>query len=423
MYRKILSLCAAAAAWLLAGAAAAETLTLACGSVGQDVEQCRAGAEAWGKKTGHTVKVVPAPADASEQLTLYQQQLAAGSTDIDIYRVDVVWPGLLAGHLVDLTPLVPQEELALHFPAMVENNRVGGKLVALPWYTDAGLLYYRKDLLEKHGQKPPTTWQELATVARAVQEAERKAGNDKLVGFVFQAKASESLTCNALEWVDSFGGGTVVDGAGQVTINNPQAVEALKTAASWVDGIAPKGVLNYDEEGARGVFQSGNAVFMRNWPYAWALANDEKSPIKGKVGVMALPKGGAGGKSTGTLGGWGLAVSKYSKNPKLAVELVRYLTGPEEQKRRALAIASNPTIMSLYKDAEVLKANPFFGSLNDTFMSAVARPAKVTGSQYTRVSSDFRNAVHQVLSGKQPADKALAELQRKLERASRKGKW
>lgn len=423
MYRKLLSLCAAAAAWLLAGPAAAETLTLACGSVGQDVEQCQAGAEAWAKRTGHTVKVVPAPADASEQLTLYQQQLAAGSSDIDIYRIDVVWPGLLAGHLVDLAPSVPQEELAPHFPAMVENNRVGGRLVALPWYTDAGLLYYRRDLLEKHGQKPPTTWQELATVARTIQEAERKAGNDKLTGFVFQAKASESLTCNALEWVDSFGGGTVVDAAGQVTINNPQAVEALKAAASWVGDIAPKGVLNYDEEGARGVFQSGNAVFMRNWPYAWALANDEKSPIKGRVGVVALPRGGAGGKSTGTLGGWGLAVSKYSRHPGLAVELVRYLTGPEEQKRRALAIASNPTIMSLYKDGDILKANPFFGSLYDTFTSAVARPAKVTGSYYTRVSSDFRNAVHQVLSGKQKADKALADLQRRLERTSRKGKW
>ncbi|WP_257461664.1 ABC transporter substrate-binding protein [Archangium lipolyticum] len=403
--------------------AAAETIAIACGTVGQEFELCKSGAEAWAKKTGNEVKLVSGSTDASEQLTVFQQQLSAGATDLDVLRIDIVWPGILGAHLIDLKPHIPNDVVQQHFPAIVQNNTVEGRLVAMPWFTDAGVLYYRKDLLEKHGQKPPTTWQELATVAKTVQDAERKAGNAKMVGFVFEAKAAETLTCNALEWIDSFGGGTIVGEDGKVTIDNPKAVEALKTAASWIDTISPRGVLNYEEEGARGVFQSGNAVFMRNWPYAWALANAPDSPIKGKVGVVALPKGGADGKSTGTLGGWQLAVSKYSKHPALAADLVKYLTSAEEQKRRAILGAFNPTIVSLYKDKEVLAANPFFGTLLDTFTNAVARPAKVTGSKYSRVSADFRNAVHSVLSGSGKPDAKLKDLSKKLGRMNKEGKW
>ena len=165
-----------------------------------------------------------------------------------------------------------------------------------------------------------------------------------MLGFVFQAKAYEGLTCNALEWIDSFGGGQIVAEDGSITINNEQAAAALELAASWIGDIAPEGVLNYAEEESRGVFQSGNAVFMRNWPYAWALGNAPDSPIAGKIGVTQLPKGGEDGKHTGVLGGWQLAVSKYSQNAELAVDLVRHLTSPEEQKRRAIKGSYNPTI-------------------------------------------------------------------------------
>jgi trehalose/maltose transport system substrate-binding protein len=404
-------------------ASAAETVAISCGTVGKEFELCKQGSEAWAKKTGNEVKLVSGPTDASEQLTVFQQQLSAGSSDIDVFRVDIIWPGILGAHFIDLKPYISDDVVQQHFPAIVKNNTVDGKLVAMPWFTDAGVLYYRSDLLQKHGQKAPTTWEELAATAKLVQDAERKAGNDKMVGFVFEAKAAETLTCNALEWVDSFGGGSIVSDDGSVNIDNPKAALALKTAASWVGTISPQGVLNYEEEGARGVFQSGNAVFMRNWPYAWALANTADSPINGKVGVVALPKGGADGKSTGTLGGWNLSVSKYSKHPEIAADLVKYLTSAEEQKRRAINGAFNPTIVSLYKDAEVLKANPFFGTLLDTFTNAVARPAKVTGTKYSRVSADFRNTVHSVLSGSGKSEPKVKELQKKLEKMTKDGKW
>jgi len=403
--------------------AAAATVSIACGSVGIEFDLCRSGAEAWAKRTGNEVRVVSTPKESNEILALYQQLLSAKSGDIDVLRIDVVWPGLLAQHLVDLRTAVPKEVVDQHFAPIVQANTVGGRLVALPWFTDAGLLYYRKDLLEKYGRKVPATWQELTEAARSIQEAERKAGNGKMWGFVFQGRAYEGLTCNALEWVDSFGGGTIVDPSGKVTIDNPKAAEAIRLAASWVKTISPPGVLNYAEEEARGAFQSGSAVFMRNWPYAWALSQAEDSPVKGRVGVAPLPGGGAGGKHTGTLGGWQLAVNRYSKNVAAAVDLAVHLTGPAEQKRAAITASLNPTIPALYKDPEVLKAAPFIGELYDTFTNAVARPSRVTADRYNQVSSEFWNAVHDALSGRATPEASLKALDGKLRRLSRDGKW
>jgi len=417
---------ATAVAAILGGtlaSAQAATISISCGAVGLELELCQEGANAWAEASGNQVNVISTPNSATERLALYQQILAAGSADIDVYQIDVIWPGILANHFIDLSEHVDQEQIDQHFPAIVENNTVGGALVAIPWFTDAGILYYRTDLLEKYGKQPPVTWQELAEIAKEIQDGERGEGNDKMSGFVFQAKAYEGLTCDALEWVDSFGGGTVVADDGSITINNDKAIQALDFAATWIGAIAPEGVLNYSEEESRGVFQSGNAVFMRNWPYAWALGNAEDSAIKGKIGVSALPKGGADGKHTGVLGGWQLAVSKYSANAELAADLVKHLTSYDEQKRRAIKGAYNPTIAALYEDEEVLAATPFFGNLYDTFTNAVARPSRVTGAKYNQVSSEFYNAAHEVLSGKTDAASSLEALEGRLDRLSRGGRW
>ena len=402
---------------------AAAEISISCGAVGLELELCQEGTKAWSEASGHSVEVISTPNSATERLALYQQILAANSADIDVYQIDVIWPGILANHFIDLGQYIDEETRSQHFPAIVDNNTVDGRFVAMPWFTDAGILYYRSDLLEKYGKQPPATWQELTATAKEIQEAERAAGNDKMWGFVFQAKAYEGLTCDALEWIDSFGGGGIVAADGKITINNDKAAAALDLAASWIGDIAPEGVLNYAEEEARGVFQSGNAVFMRNWPYAWSLGQAEDSSVKGKIAVSALPKGGEGGKNTGVLGGWQLAVSKYSENPEIAADLVKFLAGYEEQKRRAIKGSYNPTIAALYQDKEVLAATPFFGSLYDTFVSAVARPSKVTGTKYNQVSSEFFNAAHDVLSGKAKGAPRLKALERKLDRLSRGGRW
>ncbi|HBM29344.1 ABC transporter substrate-binding protein [Halomonas sp. CnH100-B] len=402
------------------GSAQAAELTISCGAVGAELTLCQEGVRAWEEKTGHSVDVVSTPNSSTERLSLYQQILSANSSDIDVMQIDVVWPGLLANHLLDLREVLGEDAAAGHFDTIVTNNTIDDRLVAMPWFTDAGVLYYREDLLEKHGHEVPTTWQELTEIARDIQNAEREAGNDRMQGFVFQGRAYEGLTVNALEWVASFGGGTVVDNEGEVTINNERAAQALDLAASWIGDISPEGVLNYTEEEARGVFQGGNAVFMRNWPYAWSLAQSDDSDVRGKVGVVQLPAGGEEGQSAAGLGGWNLAVSRYSEHPDIAADLVAYLTGEEEQKRRAIQASYNPTIDSLYQDQEVLDAVPFFGTLYDTFTNAVARPSAPTGDAYGRVSNAFFSTSHDVLSGTKDGAQAVADLEGELLRLKRR---
>ena len=398
-----------------APAQAGVTLSFACDSTGKGYDICKAGADAWAARTGNTVHIIQVPNETGDRLALYQQQLAAGSADVDIFMIDVVWPGLIGAHLLDLSSLVPAKEVAMHFPAIVQNNTFNGKLVGIPWYTDAGVLYSRSDLLAKYGfQGPPRTWDELAAMAKKIQDGER-AANPLFQGFVFQGKNYEGLTCVALEWLTSSGGGTILDPSGKITVNNPHTVAMLKAVQGWVGTIAPDAVTTYAEEEARNVWQAGNAAFMRNWPYAYALGQAEGSVIKGKITVSALPAG-ASGHGASTLGGWQLAVNARTKHAKEAVELVRYLTGPDEQKRRAIQGSFSPTIASLYKDPEILAAVPFFGSLYDVFVNAVARPATVTKAKYNQASSAFANAVYSVLTKKQTPEQAVDALAAQLAR-------
>jgi trehalose/maltose transport system substrate-binding protein len=399
----------------------AVTIAISCGAVGRELEICREGAMDWAARTGNTVKLVSTPNSSSERLALYQQLLAAGAPDLDVLQVDVVWPGILAGHLVDLSA----DAAAVRgefFPQLVANNLVGSRLVALPWFVDVGLLYYRSDLLARHGFAVPRTWPELTDTATRIQRAERAAGASRLWGFVWQGRSYEGLTCNALEWLASQGGGTIVDAAGRVTVNNPAAAEAITLAASWVRRISPQGVLNYTEEESRGVFQSGGAVFMRNWPYAWNLLQGPDSPVRGKVGITALPAA-ADGSPAAVLGGWQLAVSRYSRHRAAAASLVLHLVGREEQKRRALAGGYHPTLPALYRDAELLAASPLFGALRDALDGAVARPAAAVGSDYNRLSYAFANAVHAVLAGGSDAETSLRAVERQLQRLRRRGNW
>jgi trehalose/maltose transport system substrate-binding protein len=417
---RLLASLSLAAGLLASASASAVEVSISCSALGKEYEICKQGVDAWAKKTGNTVKIVSTPNSATERLALYQQLLAAGAGDIDVFQIDVVWTGILGDHLQDLTAKA-QGTIGQHLPAMVDTSRVNGKLMAMPWFADAGLLYYRQDLLQKYNRQVPQTWADLTETARIIQEGERKAGRNDFWGYVWQGRAYEGLTTNALEWVASHNGGTIVDEKGEITVENPKAAEALKAAAGWVGTVTPEGVLNYTEEESRGVFQAGNAAFMRNWPYAWALAQGADSTIKDKVGIAPLPKGGGDGRNAGTLGGQLLAVSKYSKNADAATDLVMYLTGQEEQKRRAIEGSFNPTIVALYGDADITKASPFIGNLRDVFTNAVARPATATGKNYNKVSTEFFNTVHQVLSKRAEPAQALNRLDRDLKRIKRSG--
>jgi trehalose/maltose transport system substrate-binding protein len=368
------------------------------------------------EQTGITAEVVNGPESATDRLALYLQFFGAGSGDIDVMQIDVIWPGILAEHLIDLSPYVENPDA--YFSAIMENNTVDGALVGIPWFTDAGLLYYRSDLLEKYGYDgPPETWAELEEMAATIQEGERGEGLSDFWGYVWQGAAYEGLTCDALEWQYSWGGGRIVEPDGTVTINNPDAAAAFDMAASWVGNISPPGVTSYREEDARNVWQTGNAAFMRNWPYAYSLGNEEESVIAGNFGVVPLPMGeGEEARHADTLGGWQMAVSAYSDDQEAAAQWAACMAGRDAQKIRATEGSYLPTIGDLYEDEDVLAANSFFGQLYDVFAGgAVARPSTVTGEYYNEVSTIYFTEVHEVLTGGQTGEEAVAEIESQLQ--------
>lgn len=395
-------------------AAQAADLAIVSGDTGNGLAFLRSQLDKFEAATGNKVTIVPMPSSTTDQFGQYKLWLAAGNADIDVYQTDVIWAPQLADQFLDLTDAA-KDIVKDHFPSIIESQTANGKLVAIPAFTDAPALFYRKDLLEKYGEKVPTTWAELSATAQKIQDGERAAGNADMQGFVFQGNAYEGLTCDALEWVKSYGGGQIIEADGSISINNPQAAAALENAKSWIGTIAPAGVLSYQEEESRGVWQLGNSVFMRNWPYAYGLGNGDDSAVKGKFDVAPLPKGeGPDARSAATLGGWNVAVSKYSKHPDEAIKLALYLGSMEVQKERAINQTNLPTIEALYDDADVLKAAPFMANWKAIFQNAVPRPSAPAKVKYNEVSSLFWSAVHETLSGNGTAAENLELLEAKL---------
>jgi trehalose/maltose transport system substrate-binding protein len=394
-----------------AGPALAAELAIVSGDTGNGLALLRSMLDEYEKTSSDKVTIVPMPSSTTDQFGQYKLWLAAQNSDIDVYQTDVIWAPQLANQLVDLTDSM-KDIAGNYYPSIIESQTVNGKLVALPLFTDAPALYYRKDLLEKYGAKVPTTWKEMADTAKMIMDKEREAGNKDIWGFVFQGNAYEGLTCDALEWVKSNGGGQIVEPDGTISINNPQAAAAIEMVKGWVGTISPPGVLAYQEEESRGVWQTGNAVFMRNWPYAYGLGESADSAVKGKFDVTTLPKGeGDAGRSAATLGGWNLAVSKYSKNPDAAIKLIRFLSSPEMQKRRAIEATNLPTLTATYDDAEVAAKAPIIPRWKEVFQNAVPRPSAPTKVKYNEVSSQFWTAVHKSLSGDGSAADNLANLE------------
>lgn len=361
--------------------------------------------------TGAQATLVQGAESATDRLQFYLQTFAAQAGDIDAAQIDVIWPGILAAHAVDLSDSMPEGDF---FEAIVENNTAGDTLVGIPMFTDAGILYSRTDLLEQYGfDGPPATWDELEEQAQTIMEGET-ADSPAFTGFVWQGNAYEGLTCNALEWQYSQDGGQIIDPDGTVTVNNENAVAAMERAAAWVAGISPEAVTGYMEEDARAVWQGGDSAFMRNWPYAYATGQEEGSVIQDLFTVGPLP-GGTEGQSAATLGGWQAFVSVYSENQEIASELARYLTSAPIQKSRAIERANLPTIGSLYSDQDVLAAQPYYEDMFDVFAGgAVPRPSTASADLYNEVSIAYFTAVSQILGGGDAAS-LFEDLQEELE--------
>lgn len=343
---------------------------------------------------------------------LLTQKLKNRSPDIDVFFMDVIWPPefAAAGWALPLDELFALEEREEFLASSILANSYRGGVYGMPLFVDSGILYFRKDLLEKYGFEPPRTWQEMVEEAEAIVTGEEVAG-ESIAGFSGQFKQYEGLVCDMMEYILSNGGDIMNPETGTAAIAEEPALEAVRFVRDRIIGrAAPRGVLTYQEPESLALFIQGRAVFHRNWPYAWEVSNNPaRSRIAGKVGIARLPHF-PGGKSHSTLGGWQLGISVYSKNKDAALRFVRFMSSPRMQKFLAIRAGLAPTRRALYEDPEIIGAHPQFEQMGDVFLTAYPRPRTPL---YPAVSNVLQRYFSRAISD------ADIDLREEAERASR----
>lgn len=361
------------------------------------------------------VKLRLAPADTGQYFEKLRTGFQAGEAGVDVISGDVIWPAQFAasGWISDLSDRFGGDLREAHLPAAINSNTHSGAVYGVPWFTDAGMLYYRKDLLEKSGfSEAPETWDELAEQAEKVM---RDSGTK--YGFVFQGAEYEGGVVNGLEFIWNSGGDVLAPGnLDKVTVDAPKAVEGLKTARGTVTGgVAPEAVPSYKEYESYSDFLDGDAVFMRNWPNVYARAADPRlSKIEQhQIGVAPLPVSRAGEKAYSGLGGWNLMVNAASHEKlEAAWTFIRYLSAPEQQKERAIKGGYLPTLKDCYEDHEILSRVPVITLGREAIRNVRARPATPF---YQDMSLAMAERFHASLSGAVDPGIAARTLRERLE--------
>ncbi len=398
--------------------ARAQTLTFAVGGASTEFAFWEKLAREFTAETGIDVELLRQPMDTSLRRQNLVIALAARKRDPDVFLMDVAWLAQFAASrwLAPLDPILAKGGCADRndfFPRILaEVDTFDGALVALPVYVDAGLLYYRRDLLREYGLgEPPRTWDELVRDAETVQKGERSR-RPGFFGFVWQGAQYEGLVCDFLEFAGK-GGGLAVAG-GSVSVDTPANRKALRFMRDLIHRYRispPSTYTEMKEEQTRLYFQEGNALFERNWPYAWLLHEAKGSPVRGRVGVAPLPSFTAG-KGVSTLGGWHAGISRFSDAKAESEKLLCFLLSYGVQKELALRLGWNPGRRDVYRDPEVLARLPYFRTLRAVFEDARPRPVV---PYYTQLSAILQRHLNAALSGASSPGEALAAAQREMQ--------
>jgi multiple sugar transport system substrate-binding protein len=358
-------------------------------------------------------------ADTGQRFDKLRTQMQAGGEDLDVILGDVIWTAQLAesGWISDLSDRFTESQRKEFLPGSVEAITYKGKAFGMPWYTDTGLLYYRKDLLQESGfDGPPKTWDELKQMTRKVRE---DAGLK--YGFVFQGAAYEGGVCDGMEFIWTHGG-EVLDpnDPTKVLVDSPQAIAGLATERSMItEGISPEGVTVYKEDESAGAFLNGDAVFLRNWPYVYALVGTSEYPeLKPEqVGVSELPSAD-GEPGNGTVGDQPLYIGSTAKDPDAAWKFIQFLTAPEQQKFKAVEGAYLPTRTALYSDPEIREKVPVVPLAQEALQHTRPRPVS---PYYSDMSLEMREQFNASLSGDISPEEAARTLKEELERFIKEG--
>jgi multiple sugar transport system substrate-binding protein len=361
---------------------------------------------------GFKVTYQEMPTDTGAYFDKLRTQFQAGGGDIDVIGADVIWPAQFAanGWLLDVTDRFPKSEQSQFLPGPINSLMYDGKIYGVPWFTDAGLLYYRADLLEKSGYSdPPKTWDELQEMAVKVAK-DQKIDN----GFVFQGDQYEGGVCNGLEYIWT-NGGDVLDpnDPNKVVIDSPEAAAGLAVEQGIVeDGVAPQAVATYTETETDPAFLGNKAVFARNWPYMYALAGTKDYPdVKPEmIGVAPVPVAPGNGLAS-TLGGWNMLINAQTDMPDEAWEFVSWMTSEQAQKQRAIDASLLPTRPELYQDPKIRDTIPVIVQGEEALKNARSRPVS---PYYSDMSLEMQEQFNGVVKGDISPEDAVASLQDSL---------
>ena len=362
---------------------------------------------------GQRVTLIQLPDDADDQHAQMVANLQTGSNTYDVLNLDVIWTAEFAsnGWIVPISPrLFPLSDF---LPPAVATARYQGRLYAIPFTSNAGLLYYRKDILAEAGRKPPKTWAQLASLARTV------APRYGLAGYAGQFLAYEGLTVNFAEAVQSAGGSILSPDGTRVTLDSPQARAGLSFLVGGVRaGWIPRAALSYDEEASRKAFEAGRLLFLRNWPYVYGLASNPGpgNTVAGKFGVTALP--GLDGPGSSSLGGANLAISAFSRHQLTALAFIRFLTSMAVQRQILISASLPPVWTRLYDDRTLIARFPYLPVLKKAILDARPRPEIAS---YNQLSLAVSSTVHQALMQKDSVNATISELSGELNQIVRNG--
>jgi multiple sugar transport system substrate-binding protein len=352
------------------------------------------------------------PALSADYLEQLQAELQSGQSSVDLIGGDVIWPAQFAanGWILDLSDRFTSGMQQDYLEGPLGSVQYEGKIWGVPWFTDAGMFYLRKDLLEESGfSEPPKTWDEMKEMAEKVR---RDAGTR--YGFVFQGSQDEGGVVDALEHVWN-AGGDVLDGQ-KVVIDSPEAAQGLTLRRSMiVDGVAPKATGDYTTQESQAIFTNGDVVFMRNWPFVYGLLSDpETSRVKpDQVDIAPLPVADESDQSFSGLGGWNFMVNATSEGKLEEIwTFIEYMSAPEQQRTFALESARLPTLRSLYEDEEVLNKLPVAELGREALENARPRPVSPYYSDMSLAMAEQFNAA---LKGEVPVEQALENLQGELQ--------
>jgi multiple sugar transport system substrate-binding protein len=341
-----------------------------------------------------TYRELPPPSSSTEVHQQLVQSLSRGDGSVDVFTQDVIWIAEFAnaGWALPLDSYVDTSARADYFPGLIQACTWKGKLTALPWFVDSGMLYYRKDLLDGAGIQVPTTWDQLTSAATTLMSS----GKAKF-GFLWQGKQAEVLVCDLVEFVGSAGGSILGSDGKTVAINDAAGTKGVQYMYDTMNSlkISPKDLLSWDEEPSRRPFTAGQAAFLRNWSYVYTIAQDpSQSQVVDKVGVAPLPAF-PGGKSTACLGGYQFGVSSSSKNKEAAVEFTKWLSSPETQLKFATQVGLAPSRASVFDQPALAQANPFMAKLKDVFTGGTPRPVT---PKYPQVSLALQSGISKALT-------------------------